>query len=40
MSNAKGWLIQSFAEFTGTAMFMYLAVGGADAVALGVPPGA
>ncbi|KAF9126650.1 hypothetical protein BGW39_006464 [Mortierella sp. 14UC] len=32
-SPAKGWVIQSLAEFIGTAMFMYLGVGGADAVA-------
>ncbi|KAF8927078.1 hypothetical protein BGZ58_010648 [Dissophora ornata] len=38
-SSARGWLIQSFAEFVGTAMFLYLAIGGADAVELGVPPG-
>ncbi|KAG0272044.1 hypothetical protein BGZ95_000089 [Linnemannia exigua] len=31
-STAKGWFIQSLAEFIGTAMFMYLGVGGADAI--------
>ncbi|KAG0346289.1 hypothetical protein BG004_001997 [Podila humilis] len=31
--SAKGWGIQALAEFIGTAMFMYLAIGGADAVA-------
>ncbi|KAG0265115.1 hypothetical protein BGZ95_003416 [Linnemannia exigua] len=30
--SAKGWAIQSIAEFIGTAMYMYLAIGGADAV--------
>ncbi|KAF9912400.1 hypothetical protein EC991_011092 [Linnemannia zychae] len=30
--SAKGWAIQSLAEFLGTAMYMYLAIGGADAV--------
>ncbi|KAF9920162.1 hypothetical protein FBU30_010043 [Linnemannia zychae] len=29
---AKGWAIQSLAEFLGTCMYMYLAIGGADAV--------
>ncbi|KAF9924740.1 hypothetical protein FBU30_005343 [Linnemannia zychae] len=32
-STAKGWFTQSIAELIGTAIFMYLAVGGADAVA-------
>ncbi|KAG0212284.1 hypothetical protein BGX33_003730 [Mortierella sp. NVP41] len=32
MSTAEGWLTQFLAELIGTAMFMYLAVGGADAV--------
>ncbi|KAF9910561.1 hypothetical protein EC991_006120 [Linnemannia zychae] len=31
-STAKGWITQSLAELFGTAMFMYLGVGGADAV--------
>ncbi|KAG0204988.1 hypothetical protein BGX28_003238 [Mortierella sp. GBA30] len=31
-SSARGWGIQTLAEFLGTAMFLYLAVGGADAV--------
>ncbi|KAF9573669.1 hypothetical protein EC968_008185 [Mortierella alpina] len=35
-SSAKGWAIQAFAEFIGTAMFLYLAVGGADSVTRGV----
>ncbi|KAG0221674.1 hypothetical protein BGX31_009638 [Mortierella sp. GBA43] len=39
-SSAKGWLVQSLAEFLGTAMFLYLAVGGADAVTQGVGMGA
>ncbi|KAF9127644.1 hypothetical protein BGW39_005710 [Mortierella sp. 14UC] len=30
--SAKGWAIQSIAELIGTAMYMYLAIGGADAV--------
>ncbi|KAG0315410.1 hypothetical protein BGZ97_008269 [Linnemannia gamsii] len=30
--SAKGWAIQSLAEFLGTAMYMYLAIGGADAL--------
>ncbi|KAG9069888.1 hypothetical protein KI688_009213 [Linnemannia hyalina] len=30
--SAKGWAIQSLAELIGTAMYMYLAIGGADAV--------
>ncbi|KAF9295192.1 hypothetical protein BGZ88_002613 [Linnemannia elongata] len=30
--SAKGWALQSLAEFIGTAMYMYLAIGGADAV--------
>ncbi|KAF9107750.1 hypothetical protein BGX29_005037 [Mortierella sp. GBA35] len=29
---AKGWAIQSLAEFIGTGMYLYLAFGGADAV--------
>ncbi|KAI7816419.1 aquaporin-like protein [Gamsiella multidivaricata] len=37
--SAKGWLIQSLAEFFGTAMFMYLAIGGADAVTQDLGPG-
>lgn len=32
-STAKGWLTQSLAEFIGTAMCMYVSVGGADAIA-------
>ncbi|KAG0052240.1 hypothetical protein BGZ83_002800 [Gryganskiella cystojenkinii] len=40
MSSAKGWGIQSLAEFIGTAMFMYLGVGGADSVQRGVAEGA
>lgn len=35
-SSARNWAIQSLAEFLGTAMFLYLAVGGADAVTSGV----
>ncbi|KAF9943160.1 hypothetical protein BGZ67_004939 [Mortierella alpina] len=35
-SSAKGWAIQALAEFIGTAMFLYLAVGGADSVSRGV----
>ncbi|KAF8949395.1 hypothetical protein BGZ47_003807 [Haplosporangium gracile] len=31
--SAKGWALQAFAEFVGTAMYLYLAIGGADAVA-------
>ncbi|KAF9341728.1 hypothetical protein BGZ91_003357 [Linnemannia elongata] len=31
-STAKGWLTQSLAELIGTAMFMYISVGGADAI--------
>jgi len=31
-STAKGWLTQSLAEFISTAMFLYLAVGAADAI--------
>ncbi|KAF9347952.1 hypothetical protein BGX34_002791 [Mortierella sp. NVP85] len=38
-SSTKGWLIQSLAEFIGTAMFLYLAVGGADAVTQSVGMG-
>ncbi|KAK3807639.1 MAG: aquaporin-like protein [Benniella sp.] len=38
-SSAKGWLIQSLAEFIGTAMFLYLAIGGADAVTQSVGMG-
>ena len=38
-SSAKGWAIQSLAEFLGTAMFLYLAVGGADAVTQGAVSG-
>ena len=34
-SSAKGWAVQALAEFIGTAMFLYLAVGGADAVTRG-----
>jgi len=34
-SSAKGWAIQAFGEFLGTAMFLYLAIGGADSVTLG-----
>jgi hypothetical protein len=30
--SVKGLAIQSIAEFIGTAMYMYLAIGGADAV--------
>ncbi|GJJ77097.1 aquaporin rerated protein, other eukaryote [Entomortierella parvispora] len=36
MSNVKGWCVQSLAEFIGTAMYMYLAIGGADSVTRGV----
>jgi aquaporin related protein len=32
-STAKGWFTQTLAEFLGTAMCMYVSVGGADAVA-------
>ncbi|GJJ68382.1 aquaporin rerated protein, other eukaryote [Entomortierella parvispora] len=35
-SSAKGWGVQALAEFLGTAMFLYLAIGGADAVYGGV----
>ncbi|KAG0212839.1 hypothetical protein BGX28_005495 [Mortierella sp. GBA30] len=35
VKDAGGWAIQSFGELIGTAMFMYLAVGGADAVTSG-----
>ncbi|KAF9299845.1 hypothetical protein BGZ74_008589 [Mortierella antarctica] len=31
-NNARSWAIQSLAEFIGTAMYLYLAVGGADAL--------
>ncbi|KAG0248654.1 hypothetical protein BG011_010038 [Mortierella polycephala] len=31
-SSAKGWAVQAIAELIGTAMFLYLAVGAADAV--------
>lgn len=34
-NNARSWAIQSLAEFIGTAMYLYLAVGGADAVTRG-----
>ncbi|KAF9950473.1 hypothetical protein BGZ72_007880 [Mortierella alpina] len=34
-SSAKGWAVQALAEFIGTAMFLYLAVGGADALTRG-----
>ncbi|KAG0092385.1 hypothetical protein BGZ93_008349, partial [Podila epicladia] len=37
--SAKSWGIQALAEFIGTAMFMYLAIGGADAVTRGAPEG-
>ncbi|KAG0360553.1 hypothetical protein BG005_010470 [Podila minutissima] len=37
--SAKSWGIQALAEFIGTAMFMYLAIGGADAVTRGAPQG-
>ncbi|KAF9324122.1 hypothetical protein BG006_000858, partial [Podila minutissima] len=36
---AKSWGIQALAEFIGTAMFMYLAIGGAHAVTHGAPQG-
>ncbi|KAG0052073.1 hypothetical protein BGZ83_003006 [Gryganskiella cystojenkinii] len=39
MSSAKGWGIQALSEFIGTAMFLYLAIGGADAVTRGVGEG-
>ncbi|KAF9578570.1 hypothetical protein BGW38_005563 [Lunasporangiospora selenospora] len=38
-SHAKGWSVQALAEFLGTAMFLYLAVGGSDAIARGIPDG-
>ncbi|KAF9212052.1 hypothetical protein BGZ59_007283 [Podila verticillata] len=38
-SSARNWAIQSLAEYIGTAMFLYLAVGGADAVTSGVVKG-
>ncbi|KAF9428168.1 hypothetical protein BGZ94_003209 [Podila epigama] len=38
--SAKGWGIQALAEFFGTAMYLYLAVGGADAVTRGTAEGA
>ncbi|KAF9898037.1 hypothetical protein BX616_004573, partial [Lobosporangium transversale] len=39
-SSIKGWIVQSIGEFLGTAMFLYLAVGAADAITLGVGYGA
>ncbi|KAF9411872.1 hypothetical protein BGZ94_001213 [Podila epigama] len=39
-NSARGWGIQALAEFVGTAMYLYLAVGGADAVTRGVAEGA
>ncbi|KAI1320835.1 hypothetical protein EDD11_009792 [Mortierella claussenii] len=39
-SSARGWAIQSLAELVGTAMYMYLAIGGADAITRGVNDGA
>ncbi|KAG0319553.1 hypothetical protein BG000_003838 [Podila horticola] len=39
-NSARSWAIQSLAEFIGTAMYLYLAIGGADAVTRGqVIPG-
>ncbi|KAF9377945.1 hypothetical protein CPC16_011556, partial [Podila verticillata] len=38
-SSARNWAIQSLAEYIGTAMFLYLAVGGANAVTSGVVKG-
>ncbi|KAF9202920.1 hypothetical protein BGZ59_001913, partial [Podila verticillata] len=34
-NTARNWGIQTLAEFVGTAMYMYLAIGGADAVTRG-----
>ncbi|KAF9347447.1 hypothetical protein BGX26_001049 [Mortierella sp. AD094] len=36
----KGLAIQCFTEFLGTAVFMYLAIGGGNAVSIGLPNGA
>ncbi|KAG0304406.1 hypothetical protein BGZ98_005565 [Dissophora globulifera] len=35
-SSARGWMVQALAEFVGTAMFLYVAVGGADSVSDGL----
>ncbi|KAF9974186.1 hypothetical protein BGZ65_008868, partial [Modicella reniformis] len=37
--SSKGWFIQTLGEFVGTAMFLYLAVGGATAVVQGIGMG-
>ncbi|KAF9115276.1 hypothetical protein BGX30_006369, partial [Mortierella sp. GBA39] len=40
ISELQRWWIPALGEFIGTAMFLYLAVGGADAVSRAVPEGA
>ncbi|KAF9434755.1 hypothetical protein BGZ76_007502 [Entomortierella beljakovae] len=39
-SSTKGTLVQAGTEFLGTAIYMYLAIGGANAVGMGLPAGA
>jgi len=39
VSNLQRWYIPAIGEFIGTAVFLFLAVGGADAVTRGAPEG-
>ncbi|KAF9337608.1 hypothetical protein BGZ91_009355, partial [Linnemannia elongata] len=39
ISDLQRWYVPAIGEFIGTAMFLYLAVGGADAVSRGTTEG-
>lgn len=39
ISNLQRWYIPAIGEFIGTAVFLFLAVGGADAVSRGASEG-